>query len=84
MDRGGRSEKRRLVFCDVLAYVSCREYVGIPVRAEAVDVSESRWHRGKKFSVLDKCYLSWAVFVFIRLIQRRSRRKERNGCKCII
>ena len=32
------------VFCDVLAYVSCRGYVGILLSAQLC--CESRWHRG--------------------------------------
>jgi hypothetical protein len=33
------------VFCDVWAYVSCREYVGTSLRAQ-VQICESRWQRG--------------------------------------
>ncbi len=34
----------RKVFCNVQAYVSCREYVSILLSAR--DSRESRWHRG--------------------------------------
>ncbi len=33
------------VFCNVWAYVSCRGYVGIPLRAQDFSC-EARWHRG--------------------------------------
>ena len=33
------------VFCNVWAYVSCREYVGILLSARDIPVN-SRWHRG--------------------------------------
>jgi len=41
----GAGKGHGLVFCDVRAYVSCREYVGTPQK-RAAHGREPRWHRG--------------------------------------
>ena len=43
--------KKRRVFCNVLAYVSCRRYAGISQRVQEQSC-EARWHRGSVDSPL--------------------------------
>ena len=50
------------VFCDVWAYVNCRGYDGILLRARPYR-RESRWHRGSFGFALDRRRICWGRFV---------------------
>ena len=52
------------VFHDVRAYVSCRGYVGIPLRVRLF-CRKSRWHRGFDYSSLIKHFALSRAFLSV-------------------
>lgn len=76
MDHGGRRERESSqVFCDVRAYVSCRGYVGILMRARIASLMrEPRWHRGSreyKYPVLGRRFLLSGIFLLQKYILQK-------------